>query len=91
MLEQRIQANSGSLAGIPDDHKPLIAKLVHERCVPEIIRREQVGLTIYDPSISISSAIKDFRHYLDTFSKSSCPHKTKTMRKLVKLWLKRFL
>ncbi|KAF7791279.1 hypothetical protein EIP86_002293 [Pleurotus ostreatoroseus] len=30
MLEQRIQANSGSLAGIPDDHKPLIAKLVHE-------------------------------------------------------------
>ena len=49
MLEQRIEANSGALAGIPDDHKPLIAKLVHERCVPEIIRREQVGLMIHGP------------------------------------------
>ena len=30
MLEQRIEANSGALAGIPDDHKPLILSAARE-------------------------------------------------------------
>ena len=33
MLEQRIESSAAPLSAIPDDHKPLIAKLVHERFV----------------------------------------------------------
>jgi hypothetical protein len=33
MLEERIKNSEPSLASFPDEHKPLIAKLAHERSV----------------------------------------------------------
>lgn len=33
MLEQRIDSKAAPLTAIPDEHRPLIAKLVHERSV----------------------------------------------------------
>lgn len=51
MLEQRIESKSPALAVIPEDHRPLIAKFVHERCAPEIIRSNPVELNIFTPRI----------------------------------------
>ena len=33
MLEERLERGDDPLDAIPDDHKPLIAKMAHERCV----------------------------------------------------------
>jgi hypothetical protein len=32
MLEGRIEREDAVLDAVPDDHRPVIAKMVHERC-----------------------------------------------------------
>lgn len=37
MLEERLASKQPPLSVIPDEHKPVIAKLVHERCALKCI------------------------------------------------------
>ena len=34
MLEQRIEAKTAALDVVPEEHRPVIVKFIHERCVP---------------------------------------------------------
>jgi hypothetical protein len=37
MIEQRLERHEPPLPAIPDEHKPVIAKLAHERYVPTVL------------------------------------------------------
>ena len=45
MLEERLAAKESPLPTVPDEHKPVIAKLVHERYAPLCLPNGYVTLT----------------------------------------------
>lgn len=80
-LEQRIERRDPPLTALPEDHRPLIAKMVHERYVPPQNAFRYSTITKQLATDTTSSATKHYKRSQSTSSTSCCLPKTRTTKR----------